>query len=365
MRTNFFFNADKKYESIASEKKLRRVIWAVTSRCNLSCGMCYVDSKLCYGYKPGKSSNMAELSTEQCFECIDKFKEAGLKGLVIGGGEPFVRQDMFEIAQYAKDQGFILSTATNGTLINEKNADRFIDLFDRVELPLDGFEKTHDSIRGRTYQKILNTINLLKNDVYVSICTIALDKNMAEIPKLLDFVHDLGINEYRVMRLTTLGRGKTSAKDYVAYNKRYTDLAYDLTNKFAKTYLKGNGGYVIIEDAPLMYNRELLQKDFVKFQPCTPAFNIITVLSDGSLTVCPILETTGMKAGNILKDDLHNVFENSEAFTRARRIKNCGGCEFFEKSCFGGCRCAAIGGGRQIDERDPSCPGPKSQTKAE
>ena len=64
---------------------------------------------------------MDELSTDECFKAVDKFHEAGIKGIVVGGGEPMLRPDLFEIAKYAKGKGMSLSIATNGTLINEDN----------------------------------------------------------------------------------------------------------------------------------------------------------------------------------------------------------------------------------------------------
>jgi len=353
MRTNFFFKIDEKAEKLATEKGLKRAIWIVTNKCNLSCGFCYADSQLCHGYKLSKLTKMDELSTDECFKAVDKFHEAGIKGIVVGGGEPMLRPDLFEIAKYAKGKGMSLSIATNGTLINEDNCKDISSIFKRIELPLDGFENTHNSLRGKTYSKICNSIDLVKNKMYTSVCTLALEENMQELPAFLDkVISPMEINEYRLMRLTMLGRGKS--EDYPGYVRKYLETDYKLIDRF-KNISKGK---IVIEDAPLIYNKALWSDSRVEFQPCAPGLNAITVLPDGYLTLCPVLEKTGIRAGHILKDDIHEAFYKSEIFEQARNRTECDGCGFYKNPCYGGCVCATVAGGKKVNQRDPSCPGP-------
>ena len=89
------------------------VIWNLIRRCNLRCKHCYSTS-LDIDFKD-------ELTTEQIKSTIDDLKVAHVPVLILSGGEPLLRPDIYEITEYAKQKGFYLALSTNGTLINEEN----------------------------------------------------------------------------------------------------------------------------------------------------------------------------------------------------------------------------------------------------
>ncbi|HSM39649.1 MAG TPA: radical SAM protein, partial [Afifellaceae bacterium] len=116
------------------------VIWNLIRRCNLNCKHCYsLSTDVDF---PG------ELSTEEVYRVMDDLKAFGVPALILSGGEPLIRKDIFEIAARAKALGFYTALSTNGTLIDAALARRIGDTgFDYVGISLDGIEATHDRFR--------------------------------------------------------------------------------------------------------------------------------------------------------------------------------------------------------------------------
>jgi MoaA/NifB/PqqE/SkfB family radical SAM enzyme len=107
------------------------VIWNLVRRCNLTCRHCYsISADVDF---PG------ELSTEQVFETMDDLKQFKVPVLILSGGEPLLRPDIFDIAHRAKAMGFYVGLSSNGTLIDENNIEQIAAVgFDYVGVSLDG-----------------------------------------------------------------------------------------------------------------------------------------------------------------------------------------------------------------------------------
>ncbi|MCD7083016.1 radical SAM protein, partial [Pseudomonas sp. MAFF 311095] len=89
------------------------VIWNLLRRCNLTCKHCYATS--------ADSVFRDELDTAAARAVIDDLQAAGVRVLILSGGEPLLRDDLFQLSAYARDKGFFLALSTNGTLIDEQN----------------------------------------------------------------------------------------------------------------------------------------------------------------------------------------------------------------------------------------------------
>ena len=114
------------------------VIWNLIRRCNLTCKHCYSIS--------ADTDFPGELSTAEVFRVIDDLKAARVPVLILSGGEPLMRADIFEIAARAKALGFYIGLSSNGTLIDESNIDAIAQAgFDYVGVSLDGIAATHDA----------------------------------------------------------------------------------------------------------------------------------------------------------------------------------------------------------------------------
>ena len=95
------------------------ISWNLTKRCNLNCDHCYLDAEFRGGLKTD------ELNTEECFRVIDQIAEVNPNAfLILTGGEPLLRPDIYDIIRYAADKKFMVVLGTNGTMINRVNAEK-------------------------------------------------------------------------------------------------------------------------------------------------------------------------------------------------------------------------------------------------
>ena len=179
------------------------VIWNLVRRCNLSCKHCYALSAD-HDY-PNELSN-AEVNT-----VMDDLKRFHVPVLILSGGEPLLRPDIFEIAERAKALGFYVGLSTNGTLIDEPMADRIAAQgFDYVGISLDGLRELHDKFRRKqgAFDASLGAVRLLRaRGVKVGLRYTMTDMNAADLPALMRLMHEEGVAKFYFSHLNYAGRG--------------------------------------------------------------------------------------------------------------------------------------------------------------
>src|SRR3970282_1287810 len=107
------------------------VIWNLIRRCNLTCKHCYSIS--------ADTDFPGELSTPEIYKVMDDLKGSRVPVLILSGGEPLMRPDIFDISRRAKQMGFYVGLSTNGTLIDESNIDRIAEIgYDYVGISING-----------------------------------------------------------------------------------------------------------------------------------------------------------------------------------------------------------------------------------
>ncbi|MGM0395831.1 MAG: putative heme d1 biosynthesis radical SAM protein NirJ1 [Bacillota bacterium] len=117
------------------------VVWNCTNTCNLACRHCYANSE--------NKSFKEELTTEEAKEFIDDLSEYKVPVLLISGGEPLLRKDIFEIIKYAKSKNIRITISTNGTVIDKEVAAKIKEnQVSYVGISIDGIGERHDSFRG-------------------------------------------------------------------------------------------------------------------------------------------------------------------------------------------------------------------------
>ncbi|EMS77234.1 radical SAM protein [Desulfotignum phosphitoxidans] len=134
------------------------VIWNLTNRCNLSCPHCYTHAT------SKKLSN--ELDTRQCKSVIDDLARQNVMVLILSGGEPVLRPDLYELAAYARDKKILCALSTNGTLINDLHLRKILKSgIGYVGISIDGIGRNHDEFRGKqgAYAASLNAIRLCRD----------------------------------------------------------------------------------------------------------------------------------------------------------------------------------------------------------
>lgn len=180
------------------------VIWNLIRRCNLSCLHCYsisTDKDF-----PGELSH-AEVST-----VMKDLKAFGVPVLILSGGEPLLRPDIFDIAAEAKNMGFYVGLSSNGTMVDAPMARRVARVgFDYVGVSLDGIAGTHDLFRRKegAFEQSLGGIRLLRDlDVKVGIRYTMTQDNAHDLPALLQLTEDEQIDKFYFSHLNYAGRGK-------------------------------------------------------------------------------------------------------------------------------------------------------------
>jgi heme d1 biosynthesis radical SAM protein NirJ len=137
--------------------------------------------------------------------------------LILSGGEPLMRRDIFEISARAKTMGFYVGLSSNGTLVDAERADRIRAIgYDYVGISLDGIGATHDRFRRKqgSYQAALNGLRLLRDrGVKVGVRFTMTEDNVAELPALLDLVEREGFAKFYLSHLVYAGRGNKNRGD--------------------------------------------------------------------------------------------------------------------------------------------------------
>lgn len=185
------------------------VIWNLVRRCNLSCRHCYsISSDHDY---PG------ELTTEEVYRVLGDLKAAHVPALILSGGEPMLRPDLWAIAVRAKLMGFSVSLSTNGTLIDEAAAELIAATgFDYVGISIDGIGATHDRFRGKVgaFDASLAGIRACRSyGLKVGLRFTMTRDNGAELAKIMALMEREGLSKLYLSHLSYAGRGHKNRGD--------------------------------------------------------------------------------------------------------------------------------------------------------
>ncbi len=201
------------------------VIWNLIRRCNLTCKHCYALS--------ADTDYAGELSTEEVFTVMDDLRAFRVPVLILSGGEPLLRPDIYEVARHAKEMGFYVALSTNGTLVDKSNIDKIADIgFDYVGISLDGIKGTHDMFRRKegAFDASLEGVRLCRdNGIKVGVRFTLTQGNAHDLPALLKLVDDEGIHKFYLSHLNYAGRGNTNrARDaFLETTRNAMDLLFD------------------------------------------------------------------------------------------------------------------------------------------
>jgi len=226
------------------------VIWNLIRRCNLACKHCYsISADVDF---PG------ELSTAEVFRVMDDLKTFGVPVLILSGGEPLLRRDIFEISVRAKAMRFYVGLSSNGTLIDAAMADSIRAIgYDYVGVSLDGIGATHDRFRRKAgaYEAALGALRLLRErGVKVGVRFTMTKDNAAELPALLDLVEREQFPKFYLSHLVYAGRGNKNRGDDASWSA--TRAAMDLVIERAWRWARGGSDIEVVtgnNDADAVY----------------------------------------------------------------------------------------------------------------
>ncbi len=192
---------------------LRMVAWEVTRRCNLACVHCRASS-LCGPY-PG------ELTTDEGKRLLDDIAAFSNPVIILTGGEPLLRPDIYELAAYGDRKGLRMVLATNATLVTEEIARKMLNAgIKRVSVSIDGLNAaSHDGFRGvpGAFDGAMTGIEAMKKaGMEFQINTTITQANLAQIEGILDLALRLGAAAHHIFLLVPTGRGKDLADQEIS-----------------------------------------------------------------------------------------------------------------------------------------------------
>jgi heme d1 biosynthesis radical SAM protein NirJ len=200
------------------------VIWNLVRRCNLTCKHCYSIS--------ADIDFKGELDTGEVFAVMDDLKAFGVPVLILSGGEPLLRPDIFEISRRARDLGFYVGLSTNGTLIDASNIDAIAAVgYDYVGISIDGTRETHDLFRRKAgaFDASMAGIRLCRErDIKVGLRFTMTEDNANQLPDMLQLMQDEDVNKFYLSHLNYAGRGNRNRDSDVqhAITRQAMDLLF-------------------------------------------------------------------------------------------------------------------------------------------
>ncbi|HEY9245895.1 MAG TPA: 12,18-didecarboxysiroheme deacetylase [Candidatus Methanoperedens sp.] len=212
-----------------SKDKKPVVVWNMGRRCNLRCVHCYAQSK--------DIEYTNELSTQQGKELIDDLASFGAPVILFSGGEPLMRPDLPELAQYARSKGMRAVISTNGTLIDKKMAKVLREIgLSYVGVSLDGMRETNDRFRGVSGAfdaALAGMRNCLGEGIKVGLRFTINKKNVKDIPEIFDLLEKEKIPRVCFYHLVYAGRGSKLVKEDLTHedSRKTLDLIMDRTKE--------------------------------------------------------------------------------------------------------------------------------------
>ncbi len=201
--------------------KPRLIFWEVTKGCNLRCIHCRATAT--------ELSSPTDLPTARGKEIIDQIAGLGNPILVLSGGEPLYRADIFDLASYATSKGLRVALATNGTLVTKDVAKRIVEAgVKRVSISLDGADAlTHDTFRGipgAFDAAIYGMRNLQELGMSVQINMTIAKHNAKQLPAVLEMSRRLGVDALHTFLLVPVGCGVDIAEEQMVSPTEYEEM---------------------------------------------------------------------------------------------------------------------------------------------
>ncbi|MEW6001602.1 MAG: radical SAM protein [Nitrospirota bacterium] len=331
------------------------VQWHLTERCNLRCKHCYQSEKY---IDEMLFSEIKEVTNEisEMFNAWSETYDVSLSpSFNVTGGEPFLRNDIFEILQEISDKGFDVYLLSNGILINRRKARMLSKIGVKgVQVSIEGPEEVHEKIRGKgSFSASLKGVRyLLDAGIKVTLNVTLSEINADCFIDMVSLSSAVGVQRLGFSRLVPSGRGAGLFNKMLKKEK--------LKEIYAAISSLDVKGVEIVTGDPLMSQMSLQvdgnKEDSIALGGCAAGVSGITILPDGTLAPCRRLN---LSIGNIRRDSLREVWANSEVLSLLRNKQSykdkCGTCRRW--AICRGCRAIAYVCSENGDflAEDPQC----------
>lgn len=311
------------------------VSWTISNNCNLGCKFCYANS-----YFKNKDECISNLLI-----IADKLKEIGIFNITLTGGEPLLRNDIFDLISKLKKMGLSVNLNTNGTLINKEIASLLKSTgVGRVRISLDtDVEQVHDTLRGvkGSFNKSISAIkHLIGVGLNVDVATIPMKRNKNRLKYMADFLNELRISTWHFFRLINNGCKEIYESESLTPQeyKEYIDNIICISNIY-KFHVSFNDPLYSVYSGEVSYG-------------CGACKSYFAVDSIGNYRWCPSLMDS---THNILKDDFFEIWFNDESDNMRNNniIVECKSCK--HKFICGGCPSSSFSEYGKAFIKDPMC----------
>lgn len=337
------------------------IAWEITRRCNLKCVHCRSSSQL-------EAKGHPDFSFAEAKRVLDDIASFASPVVVLSGGEPLLRPDLFDIAAYGSAKGLRMCLATNGTLVNQEICEKIKAAPIRmVSLSLDGASaEVHDDFRCQpgAFAGTINAARLFReNSIPFLINSSFTRRNQAEIPRIYALAKELGATAWYMFMIVPTGRGEEIMDELIAPEdyEKLLEWHYEME--------KGEKDLLVRPTCAPNYYRVVLQKareqgdDFQRrslqfstggAKGCLAGQLISLIDVDGNVLPCSYFP---LAAGNIREKSFKEIWQRSELFHDLRNFKaykgRCGSCEYV--NVCGGCRARAYAVSGDYMAEEPYC----------
>ena len=318
--------------------------WELTYACNLQCVHCLSSS----GRRDPR-----ELTTAEAKGVIDQLRDMQVFYVNIGGGEPMIRKDFFEIIEYSTSQGIGVKFSTNGAYIDAENAKRLaaMDYLD-IQISLDGTDAaTNDAVRGAgSFDTAINAMNHLRDAGFgeFKISVVVTRHNVAQLDNFKALADEYGA-QLRITRLRPAGRGADTWHELHPTNAQQREIY---------NWLMAHGENVLTGDS--FFHLNALGPALPGLNMCGAGRVVCLVDPVGDVYACPFVIHEDFRAGSIRDEGgFAKIWRESELFTGLREPQSAGACASCGSydACQGGCMAAKFFTGIPLDGPDPECVG--------
>lgn len=310
----------------------------VNNKCNLECSHCFSASSPIGNY---------HIPYDKLISTIDEASEMGVFLFIIGGGEPFIRNDIWKIISYIRSKGMGVSLTTNGTICSDEIIKNIKEYDVRMNISFDGKEETHDSVRGKkgVYRTALKTVKIMMaNGIKPTIRFTLMPLNIKDTPHMISLADTLGL-KLKVRRAKPSSGAIKNDMIIKHIDKDYLE-AINLLN---------NSPICGVEDI-MNINFGVKEPLLVSDSDCGAATRIMFIEADGKISPCSFLRDE-FWSGSIYTDTLDSIWRNSSHFKMIRNLKlnkECVKC-YRKRVCHAECPSIRLYVNGSLDADDPGC----------
>lgn len=352
--------------------------WELTHACNLKCSHCY---------NAAGKSEPDELTREEGYQLLQHLRDNGTVGMLLGGGEPLLRKEFLEWAEFATNCGIHVTVNTNGTLITKEIAQKMRDAgIVNTQISIDGLFDVHDRIRGISgaFERSTEAIwNLFEVEMPVTVITTVMRSNIHSIGPLIEWLKEEYKGKVNQMfcRVKMVGRAMETGE--MLTGKEYLDVCHIIAEHYGFT------GYWSCVPYPYLINLKTTS-DFIRRVVKTPLGSriypekirdrllgdenaaevimgavggnckagtyMVNIGPQGNVYACVELPVL---AGNIRQEPLINIWYEAKLFNdlREKKVRIGGKCQncLYKEFCGGGCRADAYNFYGDYLAPDPMC----------